>query len=517
METERYRVLIVDDNPGDRLLYRLSLDKNHGGGFEAAEASAGREAIELCRRESPDCIVLDYNLPDMDGIEFMSEIKNERDELPCAVVMLTGAQDERIAVRAMKSGAIDYIPKTERVGEVLEQSITGAIEKFQMRRQIEEQRAALAASEHKYRALMESSPQLVWVADDGGTILYANSRWLAYTGQAEPPYRHLNEVISPEDHPAYQNAWKQAIGRDADVEVEVRLVRPQDGSTRWHLLHIAPIRDFPNAGAQWLGTCTDIENNKQAERVIQETQKWESIGMLAAGIAHDFNNLLVGILGGASYVCETLPSDHTLQPIAQHIVKSGERAAQLTRQMLAYAGKEPFFAKPLDLSAAVHEAWQLVHATVPRSTRVTFETPEGLPLIETDPNQIQHLIVNLMINASEAIPAKHPGTITVRTYAQECPPGTLPKACLTPVQQTSGTFVILEIQDSGVGMDGATVNKIFDPFFTTKFTGRGLGLAAVQGIVRRNRGCITIESEPGKGSTFRVMIPARNEKQTKTA
>ncbi len=507
-QLEPIRILVVDDNPADRLLYRLSLPQNADRIFEIAEADTGEAALGACRSSPPDCIVLDFNLPEMDGLEFMSAVKAEYGDLPCPIVMLTGVRDERIAVKAMKSGAADYIPKSDNLTDALERAIMGAIEKSRMRRQIEEQRIALAASERQHRILLEALPQLVWVADTEGIVEYANRRWWDYTG-LEPTARiRMKDAVHAEDRERYWDARNLAVATNSPFEMEVRLRRASDRSDRWHLIRMVSMKESNGENGKWLGTCTDIEDLKRAERAIQHKQKWESIGLLAGGIAHDFNNLLVGILGGASYASEVLPAIHPIQPTLDNIVKSGERAAQLTRQMLAYSGQGHFFIERVDLRAAVQETIQLVRALIPRNVRLTVQAAEPLPLVETDASQMHQVLMNLIINAAEAIPENQPGTITVRTSAEEIGPGSVPAGLAIPNEPAAGTYIVVEVRDTGCGMDEATKSKIFDPFFTTKFTGRGLGLAAVQGILRSTGGWISVESAPGEGSTFRVVVPA---------
>jgi two-component system, cell cycle sensor histidine kinase and response regulator CckA len=507
MQLEPFRILVVDDNPADRLLYRMSLSGNADWVFEIAEAENGEAALAVCRACRPDCIVLDFNLPSMDGLEFMSAVKREFGDLPCPIVMLTGVRDERIAVRAMKSGAADYIPKSDNVGDALERAIVGAIEKSRMRRQIQEQRTALAASERQHRSLLEALPQLVWVADTEGIVEYANRRWWEYTGLEPKNGIRMKDAVHAEDRQRYSDARKRAVATNSPFEMEVRLRRAADRSDRWHLIRVVAIKESGDNG-KWLGTCTDIEDLKRAERAIQQKQKWESIGLLAGGIAHDFNNLLVGILGGASYAADVLPPNHSIQPTLDNIVKSGERAAKLTRQMLAYSGQGNFFLEQVDLSAAVKETFQLVRALIPPNVRLDINTADELPLIETDASQMQQVIMNLVVNAAEAIPENQPGTVNVWTSAEKISPTSAPPGFALPHDVLGGTFVILEVHDTGCGMDEETKSKIFDPFFTTKFTGRGLGLAAVQGILRSTGGWITVESARGQGSLFRVVIPA---------
>jgi PAS domain S-box-containing protein len=516
MKNTPIRILAVDDNPADRYLYRMSLQKGSDLVFEVTEAATGAAALEACRTLLPDCMLLDFNLPQMDGLEVISALKAEFGELPCPIVMLTGVQDERVAVRAMKSGAIDYIPKSDNIVDGLEQAVLSAIEKFGLRRQIQEQQSALEASERRYRFLLEALPQLVWVADAEGTVEYANRRWWDYTGFEPTERGRLRNAVHIDDRERYREARGRAVESNSPLEVEVRLRRASDRSDRWHLVRMVPLEQYSGDKLKWLGTCTDIEDHKQTERAIQQKLKWESIGLLAGGIAHDFNNLLVGILGGASYVVEYLPETHVVQPILDSIVKSGERAAQLTRQMLAYSGQGRYFVEQVDLAAAVAETSQLVRAMIPQNVRLTLQVTGSPPPIETDAGQMQQVIMNLIINAAEAIPENQPGSIVVRTFAQEVTLAMPGPTVAGPPGLSPGGYVVLEVQDTGCGMDEETKSKIFDPFFTTKFTGRGLGLAAVQGILRSAGGSISVESAPNKGSTFRVFLPAMRVPELET-
>ena len=243
-----------------------------------------------------------------------------------------------------------------------------------------------------------------------------------------------------------------------------------------------------------------------AEDRLRSAQKLESLGLLAGGVAHDFNNLLVGVIGNASLAQQMLAADHPANEWVHGILRVGEQAAHLTRQMLAYSGKGKFVVEPLDLSRLVRDISDLIRPSISKKVALHLELEPDLPRVEADRGQVQQVLMNLAINASEAI-GSHDGLIIIRTGAEHVDAGYLrmhPEAGdLAP-----GQYTVLEVSDTGCGMDSATRAKIFDPFFSTKFTGRGLGLAAVAGIVRGHKGAIIVRSEPGKGSCFTVLFPA---------
>lgn len=240
----------------------------------------------------------------------------------------------------------------------------------------------------------------------------------------------------------------------------------------------------------------DTERRHEDER-LREAQKLESLGFLAGGVAHDFNNLLTGIVGNVSLAQELLPAGHASAELLDVVIKTGERAAQLTRQMLAYAGKGQFVIEPVQLSRLLPEISSLVQPSISKKILLEFDLDPALPPVEADRVQIEQIFMNLVINAAEAI-GGNTGRIRVRTgEASQAPKGLPP-----------GKYIYLEVRDTGCGMDDVTKSKIFDPFFSTKFTGRGLGLAAVSGIVRAHKGAITVSTAPGQGSCFTVVFPA---------
>jgi len=245
---------------------------------------------------------------------------------------------------------------------------------------------------------------------------------------------------------------------------------------------------------------------RQSEEQMRNAQKLESLGVLAGGIAHDFNNLLVGVLGNASLALTELPADSPARQFVQDVETSAQRAAELTRQMLAYSGRGKFIVESLSLSHIVHEMTQLLRRVISKRARLSLHLRDDMPPIVADATQLRQVVMNLITNASDALLGE-PGLVTLRTGTIHADANMLAGTYLNE-ELPAGEYVYLEVTDSGVGMDTATRARIFEPFFTTKFTGRGLGLAAVLGIVRSHKGAIDVTSEPGCGTMFRVLFPA---------
>jgi signal transduction histidine kinase len=314
-----------------------------------------------------------------------------------------------------------------------------------------------------------------------------------------------DDLVHAEDRGRTWSAWNQARQGGAVFEIEHRLRRASDGTYRWHLARAVPFRGADGEITNWFGTSTEIENQKQAETVNLQREKLQSLGQLAAGVAHDFNNLLVAVLCGASYAKESLPPTHPVQDILKGVVRAGERAAELTSKMLAYAGLGNQHVEPMDLNQVVVETCDSLRDSIPGEILLDVQIARNAALLTTDSRRMRQVIGELVMNAAESIRKGASGTIIVRTRTLEISgdTGTESTPSLAP-----GGYVALEVHDNGCGMDEEIRKKIFDPFFSTKFLGRGLGLAAVQGFVRSNGGDVQVETSPGRGTSFRILLPA---------
>ncbi len=375
---------------------------------------------------------------------------------------------------------------------------------------------ALQESEERFRLLAENVPGVIYLRESDTTcpMLYLNDEVEALTGYPKEDFleNHVSfvDLCHPDDAPGIPDAVRQAVAEGEPFHLVYR-IKHRSGQWRW--INEVGAAVNPNDETVLLeGFLSDVTERKRAEgerrrleAQIQHTQKLESLGVLAGGIAHDFNNLLVGILGNASLALMDLPDESPARYSLEQIETAAQRAADLTNQMLAYSGKGRFVVQPLHLSRLVEEMTHLLEASISKKVVLKYAFAEALPAVEADATQIRQVIMNLITNASEAIGNKS-GTVTVSTGLVQADRAYLSETYLNE-ELPEGSYVYLEVADTGTGMDSATRARIFDPFFTTKFTGRGLGLAAVLGIVRGHRGAIKIYSEPGHGTTFRVLLP----------
>ncbi|MDF1664679.1 MAG: response regulator, partial [Planctomycetota bacterium] len=248
------------------------------------------------------------------------------------------------------------------------------------------------------------------------------------------------------------------------------------------------------------------EEKKKLEVQILQTQKLESLGLLAGGIAHDFNNILQSSFGYADLALLKLSAMSPARPYIDEIKKSAQLAADLCQQMLAYSGKGRFSVESVSINELIEEMSHLIEISISKKAVLRYEFGENLPLVKADASQIRQVIMNLIINASEAI-GEQSGVISITTGALHCDQSYLDSTFLIQ-NLPEGPYVYFEISDTGCGMDSESLSKIFDPFYTTKFTGRGLGLAAVLGIARGHKGALKVYSEPKRGTTFKVLFPA---------
>ena len=362
---------------------------------------------------------------------------------------------------------------------------------------------ALSRSEANWRSLVENAPELIVTADPQGQLLFVNRAADVQADSLEIgcSLTNLHQEVK------YQILLTDAVQRVLNTG-ELVSYESEDllnGTPIWRVNRLGAIQQNDTIHSLIL-ISTDITEQKQTEMAMQHAQKLESLGLMAGGIAHDFNNLLAAMLGQATLALSKIATPSAVYEHLQNLMLAGHRATDLTRQMLNYAGRGSTNTKLIDLNNLIRENIQFFSASIPKTIELIARPFAGLPPIQGDPGQIQQLLMNLLLNGADAI-GTQPGSIAVTTALRQIQGDEGIYWRWTSKPLSPGAYVELLIQDTGCGMDGSTLDKIFDPFFTTKFTGRGLGLASVLGIVRTHEGGMYVTSKLGQGTTFRMLFP----------
>jgi DNA-binding response OmpR family regulator/nitrogen-specific signal transduction histidine kinase len=516
-------ILIVDDNPDNLSVLEGILASD---GYEVRPAVCGKIALKAAVARPPDLILLDIMMPGMDGFDVCRRLKSEPSTAEIPVLFISALDETGDKLRAFDAGGLDYITKPFAEQEVLARVRTHL-------RLAATQRELQLVNMDLYReieARKESERNLVeaqriahvgnWTFDIcSANVLSASAEWYRIFGVHPEKFSGTREAfldaLHPEDRHGIDSVLGDFFNDFTPFSIECRVML-SDGQER--IIHLQAEAAFDSLGnpLRGNGTAQDIteqrltENSRlELERKLLRTQKQESLGTIAGGIAHNFNNLLAGILGYLDLGISDMSEDSPSRGYIEQAMLACERAANLTRQMLAYSGKGLFMPKPVDINEVVLGNADLLRSTVSRNVTLGITTAPDLPLIEADEGQIQQVVMNLLINASEAVNSR-PGKISLSTGVQECDDRYLSRSRLEELPP-SGRFVYIEVSDTGCGMEEETRRRLFEPFFTTKFMGRGLGMSAVLGIVQLHNGAIVLESEPGTGSEFRVLFPVSGE------
>ncbi len=488
------RVLMLEDRPEDAELAAYQLRR---ADFAPQCQRVETLADFLAGLESgPDVILSDFAMPQLDAMQALGHFRERRLEIP--FILVSGTIGEERAVAAMREGATDYVPKDhlERLGPV----VIRALEESRLRRlsrangeQLKLQAAALAAAANG-----------IVITDREGNIVWANAAVLAMSGYSLEELRGQNPRLfssGKQDDAFYRDLWDTI--RAGKIWKGELTNRRKNGSLYEEEMTITPVQDDRGQVSHFIAIKQDVSQGKQLQAQLLQAQKMEAVGRLAGGVAHDFNNLLTVICGFSELLLAGLPPGDGDRELVSQIKQAGERAAGLTRQLLAFSRKQVLQPQVLNLNDAVAELKKMLGRLLGEDVVLTTAPGANLYPVRADPGQIQQVLINLAINARDAMPQG--GQLAIATSNV-----TLNEAFIRNHPKAhAGPYVLLEVADTGCGMTPEVLAHLFEPFFTTKEVGKGtgLGLATVQGIIGQSGGHIDVDSHPGRGTVFRIYLP----------
>jgi len=495
------RILSLEDDRAFLELIRAALEAE-GIDHELVHVTTRQEFEQALRDEGPfDLILADYSVPQFDGISALRIVRQKRLEMP--FILVSGSLGEELAIDSLKEGATDYVLK-QRLSRLIP-AIRRAMREAEERK--ERLRAELRMQEQS--RLLDLASDAILQQDLEDTILYWNRGaehlygWSSAEAVGQKTSQLLYRNVGPLNEARQQFA--QAGEWGGDLKQLTRAGKEVITSNRWTLVH-----DDAGKASSILVIATDVTERRSLEAQLRQSQKMEAVGQLAGGVAHDFNNLLTVIQGHSSLLLATGSLSKGATESVQMVLESAERAASLTRQLLMVSRKQAPQMGRVDINKAVAGMVRMLQRTLGEHIRLEVLPGQNLPTIHADPGMIDQVLLNLAVNARDAMP--NGGRLTIRTFIT--PSGS--HGSENPAPESS---VSLACSDTGMGIPADVLPRIFEPFFTTKEVGKGtgLGLATVQGIIQQHKGSIEVSSEVGKGTTFLIMLQAAVEAETVTA
>ncbi len=491
-------ILLVEDEVAHAELIRRAFEAQ-AGQMNLMIARSLQEAHDCLVESIPDLVITDLILPDGRGIELLPA---DKEEIAYPVVVMTSHGNEQVAVEAMKAGALDYVVKSEVTLLAMPHIAERALREWGYiieRKRAEEKIRLLSAA-------IDQTAEGVVITDTNGTILYVNPAFERITGYNQTEaIGQTPRMLKSGHHNAvfYQELWTTISSGNVWQGRSVN--KKKDGSLYTEETNITPVRDENGAIINYVEIKRDVTHELKLEEQLHQSQKMEAVGQLAGGVAHDFNNMLQAILGYTHMAKSSLPLENPAQADLDYVLKAANRATSLVRQLLAFSRREALRPKHLDLNDVIINLLKMMQRLIGEHIDLEVHVQNGIDTIYADPGQIEQILLNLCVNARDAMP--NGGQITIETenvhldhyYAKSYP------------WAKEGDYVLLSVSDTGVGIPPEIRDRIFEPFFTTKQIGEGtgLGLATVYAITKQHDGLINVYSEPGHGgTTFRIYLPA---------
>jgi PAS domain S-box-containing protein len=495
-------ILLVEDNRGDARLLQENLKEIDGNRFRLIHVELLQEALQRLAQENFDLVLLDLSLPDSQGLETFAKLHHQVPSMP--VVVLTGLDDETLAMKAMQVGIQDYLIKGQVNGDLLVRSIHYAIERQKAEQKIREQAALLDIATDAILVRSLENKILFW--NKGAERLYG---WSKNEAIERNPTDFLFQGNSDQIEEAFRNVLRSGYWQGELVKF-TKKGKKVTVSSRWTL-----VRDEANRPKSILTVDTDITEKKQLEAQFLHAQRLESLGTLASGIAHDLNNILTPILAAAQLLPLKLRDlDERSRTLLKILEENSKRGSNLVRQILSFARGAEGKRVSLQISHLLMEVIAVARQTFPKSIEVNINlTTNELWTVLADPTQLHQVFMNLCVNARDAMPNGGTLSLTVENVSiDENYARSYLDACVGP-------YLVITVEDTGVGIPQDILGRIFEPFFTTKEPGKGtgLGLSTVLGIVKSHGGFVSVDSELGRGTWFKVHLPAVEESKPQPA
>ena len=507
-------VLLVEDNEHEvRAVSRVLTRAN--GGDRITHCVRGEEALEMLSagRSDFDVLLTDYRLPGVSGLELCKTLLAAGIDLP--LVIMTGTGSERVAVEAMKAGVYDYLVKDPDKGylELLPVVLAEAVRRHEDRVARQRAEESLQQSE-KNLAEAQRIAHLGSFAEDvqTGELRWSEEAYRIFGLVPEglsPDLQSWIDAIHPEDWEAVETAIQAArnpdVGQDR-YQIEYRIVRP-DGTVRTLEERGEAVYDSGRRPLRITGVFLDVTERKQLQEQLAQVRKIEAVGKLTGGVAHEFNNLLTVVLGYLELLEERVGAQHELGKLIARATQAAERGAEITKGLLAFGRKQLLRPRVIDLNAVISEVTTLMGGTLNEAIELKSSVAADLWKAKADPAQVERAMVNLVLNACDAMPEG--GALTVEAANAHVDEA----LAMGDIETREGDYVMIAVTDSGTGMPPETLARAYEPFFTTKEVGKGtgLGLSMVYGFAKQSNGFVKIDSEEGRGTRVELYLPRVSE------
>ena len=506
-------MLLLAPTGRDAQLLASTLSQN---GFEACISPDMAALSTFVREGGAVAIIAEEALGDAasDQLDVTLAAQPSWSDLPIIVLLSSGAtlaSSRALLSRFSRHGNVTLLERPVRtvaLTSAVQAALRARRRQYEVRDHLSERSAAQTAlerSEARYRSLALASASVVWISDVDGVFRGDGTSWARYTGQTEAEYTGWGwlQAIHPEDREVTAATWRRAVERKEAYYAEYRL-KTRDGQYRRVMARAVPVVDS-EGGLEWVGACTDVEDERRAADHLRQAQRIEAVGNLAGGVAHEVNNMMTAVIGFGGFVLKRLPEDHPTRPDVTEMVKAASRAAGVTRQLLAFTRQQVLQPSVLDINTVITELTRMLGGFLGADIELIVRLDPQTGRVKADRGQLEQVIVNLALNARYAMPSG--GRLTLDTSRVELDEGYARRHTGTTIQP--GQYIVLSVTDSGSGMDAATRIRAFEPFFTTKPVGEGtgLGLSTAYGIVKQSGGYIWLYSEPGQGTSVKVYLP----------